>query len=167
MIKNKKYFKILTVLTVLVMSICMLTGCGKKENKEQTPDYEEPIKNFIEGMVEANSEKFLNAFPEFLSKYMKQSFTNEDLSEILEDAKEEYGEDLKMTYKVVDKKELSEEELKQMQEDLKENYGQESSVSAGYNLNVEINTKGSKKEETDKDEYTVYKIDEKWCMIEL
>lgn len=167
MIKNKSFIKILIVLTILVVSVGMLMGCGINKNEEKIPEYEEPVKSFIEGMSEANSEKFLNAFPEFLSKYMKQSFTNDSLNEILEDAKEEYGEDLKMTYKIADKKELSEEELKQQKENLKENYGQEVSIEEGYKLTVEITTKGNKKEETDSDEFLVYKIDGKWCLIEL
>ena len=66
--------KSVTVLAVIIMSIGLLTGCemkfGNKDEKNKTEAYEEPVKNLIEGLAEANSEKFLNAFPPFISNPM-------------------------------------------------------------------------------------------------
>lgn len=169
MLKKKNIFKIIVLLLIMVMSIGVLTGCGnteeEKEKEETVEAYEEPIKNFVEGLEAANSEKFLKAFPEFLAEYMADSITDEDLKDMLADAEEEYGANIKMSYKVTDKTEISEEDLKEMQEEMATYYDEEVTVSKGYELEVEITTKGDDSEETETDTLEVYELDGKWCIL--
>jgi len=173
MLKKKNIFKIIVLLLIMVMSIGVLTGCGNNENgkekekeKEQAVEaYEEPVKYFVEGLAESNSEKFLKAFPEFLADYMGETITDEALKEMLTEAEEEYGANIKMSYKVTDKTEIGEEDLKEMQEEMATYYDEEVKVSKGYELDVEITTKGDDSEETESDTLEVYEIDGKWCIL--
>lgn len=176
MLKNKSILKFVAVLTVMIMSIGMLTGCEMKSLKEKESNvknatsqgaYEEPVKNLVEGLGEGNAEKFLNAFPDFITSYMKDIFTDEYLQETLKDAEEDYGANIKMSYKVTKTTELSGDDLKSMQEDVKTNYGEEVNITKGYKLDVEITTKGDKSEDVDTDSFKVYEINEKWCIVDF
>lgn len=165
--------KSVTVLAVIIMSIGLLTGCemkfGNKDEKNKTEAYEEPVKNLIEGLAEANSEKFLNAFPPFISnnEYMKNTFTNEYLQGVLEKAQEDYGANITMSFKVTNKEEISEENIKNKEEDIKSYYNEEVTITKGYKLNTEITTKGNNEEDTDIGEFEVYEIEGKWYIIDF
>ena len=165
--------KSVTVLAVIIMSIGLLTGCemkfGNKDEKNKTEAYEEPVKNLIEGLAEANSEKFLNAFPPFISnnEYMKNTFTNEYLQGVLEKAQEDYGANITMSFKVTNKEEISEENIKNKEEDIKSYYNEEVTITKGYKLNTEITTKGDNEEDTDIGEFEVYEIEGKWYILDF
>lgn len=172
MIKNKSIFKCVAVLTVMIMSICMLTGCemkigGKKDEEKKVESYEEPVKNLVEGLGEANAEKFLSAFPSFISDYMKDIFSDEYLKETLKEAEEDYGANIKMSYEVTNKEDISEDDIKSMQEDMKSYYNQDVTISKGYKLDVEITTKGDDSEDKDTDSFDVFEIDGKWYILDL
>ena len=171
MIKNKRLIKALTIMLVMIMSVVLLSGCettsNKDKNKNETQAYEEPVKNMIEGLSEANSEKFLKAFPDFISSYMKTMFTDDYLSETVKKAEEEYGSNLTMSYKVTDKKDISEEALKEMQDEVKESFNKEINISEGYVLTVEVTTKGDNDEDTETDDFKVYEIDGNWYLLAL
>lgn len=172
MLKNKKLLKIIALLLILVLSIGMLTGCGdtdkeKEEKEEKAAAYEEPVKNYIEGMEEANAEKFLKAFPEFITEYMKDIFTDEMLEEALVELEDEYGKNLEMNFEIKGKEEVSEDELTEQEEDIKTNYDEEVDITKGYELQIDLTIKGDDSEETDTDTLTVYEIDGKWCIIDL
>ena len=171
MLKNNKILKIFTVLAVMIVSICMLTGCEKKEsgkeNKVEQEAFEEPIKNLVEGLGEANSQKLLSAFPSFISDIMKDIFTDEQLKGVIDETKTEYGDNMKMTYSITNKEEISEEDLKTMQDDVKTTYNQEITITKGYSVEAKITTKGDNKEDVEDENFKVYEIDGKWYLLEL
>lgn len=171
MVKNKRLIKALTIMLVMMMSIVLLSGCeiGSKKDKDKNEiqDYEQPVKNMVEGLSEANSEKFLKAFPDFISDYMKTMFTDDYLSQTIEKAEEEYGSNLTMSYKVTDKKDISDSELQETQEEVKESFNKEVKFDKGYVLTVEITTKGDNDEDTETDDLKVYEIDGAWYLLAL
>lgn len=172
MLKNKRTLKIIALLVAMVICMSMLTGCeiGSKKNEKEgsgVAAYEEPVKNLVEGLSEANSEKFLSAFPTFISDYVKDIFTDEYMKTVLESSKETYGDNLSMTYKVTKTEEISADDLKSKQEDVKETYGNDVTITKGYKLSIDVTTKGNDKEDTDSDDYEVFEIDGKWCIIDF
>ena len=70
-----------------------------------------------------------------------------------------------MSYKILDKKDISEEDLREMEEEVKESFGKEIRITKGYKLGVEITTKGDKAEDKEEDVFKVYEIDGKWYML--
>ena len=170
MIKNKNIMKVIAVLAVMIMTSVILTGCElKKKNsdseKATTEAYEEPVKNFVEGLSEANSEKFLKAFPSFIADYAKDIFTDEYLEKTLDNAKETYGDNITMTYNIKGKTELSEEDLKSMVDATKTSFDKDITITKGYELDLEIHTKGDKDEDTEDETIDVYEVDGKWCLL--
>ncbi len=172
MLKNTKVLKIVAIIAMLVMSMYMLTGCGNNESKkdkkaDNVEGYEQPIKYLVEGLSEANSEKFLKAFPGFISEQVKQYFDADYLQTALDRAEDEYGANVKMTYKVTGKEEISEDDLKDMAEDVKDSYDEEVEITKGYVVDVEITTKGDDTEDTEEDSFDVYEIGGNWYVLDL
>ena len=179
MLKNKYVIKLIAIFAVLLMSMYMLTGCefeksdsSKKkdkndDNKEVTSSYEEPVKYMVEGLSEANSKKFLKAFPDFISEHMEDIFTDEYLENTLKTAESEFGENIEMSYKITDKTEIDEDELNKMEEDIKNSFDEEITITKGYELGVEVTTKGDDAEDTEEDEFNVYEVDGKWYILDL
>ncbi|MBR2240771.1 MAG: hypothetical protein IJ890_05280 [Clostridia bacterium] len=171
MLKNRKGLKLVALLTIMLMSICVLTGCQKNENNKDNKENnealcEEPIKNAIEGLTEGNSEKFLKAYPDFISETIKDVYTNENIGVMLEYMKEEYGDGLNVTYEITEKEEISSDDLSKVEENLKLRYDKEISITKGYVLNVNMNTKGADKEEKENEKYKVYEIDGNWYLLD-
>ena len=148
------------------VELCMY---DPKNEKSEEVAYEQPVINFVEGLGEANSEKFLKAFPSFISdnEYMKNTFTNEYLQGVLKNAEENYGANIKMTCKITNKEDIAEENLKTMQEDVKTYYNKEITITKGYKLSAEITTKGDNEEDVDTEDFEVYEIDGNWYMLDL
>lgn len=167
MVENKRKVKVVSILLIMIMTLGLLSGCGvnKDEKKAETDSYEQPVKNMIEGLSEANADKFLKAFPEYISEQMKLVFTEDYLKETVKKAEEEYGANLKMSYKITDKADIAEEDLREMEEEVKESFGKEIKISKGYKLGVEVTTKGDDTEDKEVDEFKVYEVDGKWYML--
>ena len=175
MLKDKRVIKLIAVVTVILSSMFMLTGCGNVFNKEKNnkdkdviaSSYETPIKNIVEGLSEANPTKFLSAFPSFIAQPMKSIFTEEYLKGTLEDAKEEYGENIVMSYIIVDKESIDKEELEEIVGEIKDSFDEDVEITEGYEVNVKITTKGDDKEDSEEDSFKVYNIDGDWYILNL
>lgn len=132
--------------------------------------YETPIKNYLDGISKADSKLMFQALPDFERKELlkEKSYKdyNEDLKEELDDAKEMYGNNVKMTYKVTDKEKIEKDELEKVAKDLSDEYETQVKISEGYILTVDVTTKGSKKEEKDSTKFRVYKINGSWAIVE-
>lgn len=170
MIKNKK---ILAIISIMVLCVTVLTGCNinkKTENgsgEQNIEQYEQPIKNFLEGIEEGNIDKFLSSFPDYLAELLKENISEEDLQEMLKNEIKSYGDNVKYSYNITEKKELSQDNLKNLQSKIKSNMDKEVNVTNGYELKVEIITKGDKDEQKDLETLQVYEIDGKWCLTSL
>ncbi len=173
MLKNKRLLKVIAVLTVMVMSIFMLTGCGNKKEEEKndsnttTNTYEDPIKNVVEGVGKANISKFMSAYPSFIAENINQIIDEDYLQSQLEDYEDIYGNNIEMSYSITNKEEISEEDLKEEEEELKDTYDEDVDITKGYNLEVELKIKGDEDEDTEEDSFEVYEINGTWYLLEL
>ena len=81
----------------------------------------------------------------------------------MEEFEDEYGKNIKMSYKVTDKSELSDKKLKNIQEGLKDNYDiPKKSVKEGYKVDVDMTIKGKDDEDTNDTEFYIVKIGSGW-----
>lgn len=84
----------------------------------------------------------------------------------MEALEKEYGHNIRVTYKVEKKKELSEKRVEGITEALAEEYDlDEGKFGTAYELDLEMTIEGSEDGETDDSEITVIKYDGKWYMI--
>ncbi len=175
MLKNKSKLKFFTVIAVMLVSIIALTGCGtnnktednNKKNENEEASFETPIKNYYEGLQTANLDTLMKSLPSFIYDEAKEKMTEEVLNVMLEQAKEEYGENLKISYVIKNKKEIAEEDLKSEQNDIKTMFNSDITITKGYIVDVETKVKGDNKEDTNTNTLEVYEIDGNWYLLSL
>lgn len=156
------------VVAVVVLLIVLLGGGAS---------YTKAIDNLIEVFFEGKIEKLESLAPAAYWEYMEDEWDMDldDLSDELEDALEdmmdmyedEYGDNIKVTYEVAKEKELSEKKVGKIADALEDTYDIDAdSVTAVYDLDVELTISGDEDEDDDDEvEMSAVKIDGKWYLI--
>ena len=79
---------------------------------------------------------------------------------------DEYGDDIKVSYKIKDKEKIDKDDLEDLEDDIKDTYDEKVKVSKGYELKIEMKIKGDDDKEKDTTKIKVYKIDGDWCLMD-
>lgn len=130
--------------------------------------YTKPIDRMVKGMMKEDSDKYLSAFPEFVADRMEDSSyqdIDDMLEDLMDDMKDEYGKNVKITYKVTDKEKLDKDDLKDWKKTIKSRYNEKVDVTKGYELEVEMKIKGKEDSDEEETDFTVLKIDGKWYLM--
>lgn len=161
----------IVVLLLLVWNVSAMVGCV-------TGDPEDPIEYIIKGMTSGNVKTFAKALPKPIQEIMKEDKLakkqiESDIDSVSRRMENEYGENIKISYRVLDKRKVKKEKLediesniKEIIEDMGEEEPEELEVEAAYEYLAELKIKG---EETAYEEiviFTVYKVDGKWCTLD-
>lgn len=160
---NTKLFAIIggavAALLVVILLIVALAGGG----------YKKPIDNFIKGMEKGNAKTMLKAFPDVMKEDLEDYLTDDELEDMKADLEDEFGKNIKITYKVLDKEKIDKDDLKEVQEDLEDQYEDAKKskvkVTAGYKLSIKMSIKGKDDKDSQTITMKVYKIGGKWCML--
>ena len=156
---KKKFFQVLLLLFVVVG----LTACGqsKIEKAHKSSKAEDLMDIMMDGYNERSVKKILSVMPDFMQKELK--IDDETFKKQIE---ETYGSDVKVSYKITNKKKEDNEWLEKNNKILKDMYKTDKQASECYLLEGTITFKGSKKEDTDEIEETWHcKIDDKWYLL--
>lgn len=146
----------LAAVLVIIVLIALLGG-----------GYKKPLKNYFSGIEKTKAETYLKAYPEFMREDMEDTYDDERLESMLEIFEEEYGDKIKISYKILDKEKINKEDLEDVKDDLEDEYDDEDiKVTDGYTVAVKITVKGSDDKEASYSSFEVYKINGKWCMID-
>lgn len=167
--KNKNTIIGLAVIAV-VLVIVIIVVCTSI-----TPGYEKPIDNMCKAISKNDGKALANAFPEYLNDMIEDKmdsdyddieeyYEEELLYNIVDRLEDEYGENIKVKYKVLKKKEIKNSELKDLEDDIEDLYDEKVDVEKGYEVKVKMTVKGKDDDEEDTDWINVYKIDGKWCI---
>lgn len=142
MIKGKKLLRIMAVMSIIFVSICVFTGCGKKKQNSNEQDYREPIISYFDGIKEKNLEKVLAAFPDFMG--MSKNITMTEIDDLYKYYENEYGNNIKITYEFGDAVALGEEELAELEDEAKSTYSDAGDIdfTAGYTVTVKVTVEG-------------------------
>lgn len=140
------------VIIILILLFSLLGG-----------GYEKPIKNYFKGMEKSNAEMYMKAFPEF----MDYDYDDDDMEDMMDYLEDEYGEKIKISYKIKDKEKIKKDDLEDIQKYIEEIYDEEVKVKAGYEVKVKATIKGKDGDESNTEEMYVYKIDGKWCYFDV
>lgn len=138
-------------IAVIILSIIFSIATG---------GWKKPIDNYFKGMQKANAKVYLKAFPEFLD--MDDTVDEDYMEKMLDNLEDEYGEKIKISYKITKKEKIKKDELSKVQEYIEKKYDEKVKVKAGYELKVKATVKGKDDEDTDTKKMYVYKIDGKW-----
>ena len=127
--------------------------------------YKKPIDNYFKGMQKGNAETYLKAFPEFMD--MDKNVDEDYMEDMLDSFEDEYGEKIKISYKITKKEKIKKADLEDVQKYIEKRYEEDVKVSAGYEIKVKATIKGKDDEDTDTQKMYVYKIDGKWCYMSV
>lgn len=172
---NTKKLKLIVISIMLLLGMYMLTGCeflnkdleDNEEEKIKIEAYEEPLENIINGLVKADSETFLKAFPDFIVVHMQDIYTDEYLEGVAKVLKDEYGDNVKMSYKIKEKIDIDADALRNVENEMRNNFEKKVTITRGYELKVDVTTKGKNAEDTKDDVFKVFEIDGKWYILDL
>jgi hypothetical protein len=155
------------VVIILIIVLCAsLGGSG----------YKKPIDNFVKAISKTDGKAMKNALPDVVNEYYEDYYVDDDdydsVEEYYEDAvleytldylEDEYGDRVKISYKVLKKKELKNSDLRDVEDDINDTYDADVEVTKGYKVKVKLTVKGSDDDDTDTEWLYVYKIDGNWC----
>ena len=158
---KKKIFQVL----LLAFIVVSLTACGSKKEKMHTSGKAEDLLDYmIEGYNKRDPQYLLDVMPDFMQEKMKKyMMSKESFKAKLE---EQFGDDVKVSYKITNKKKEDQDWIDEANNTLKTDYNTDKKVSECYLIEGTITFKGSKAEDTDDiEELWHCKIDNKWYLI--
>ncbi|MBR2704593.1 MAG: hypothetical protein IKE91_03895 [Clostridia bacterium] len=179
---TRKILKVILIIALIISSIFVFSGCGKKDNKNNGKEevskdvYEAPLRNYMEGIKTKDIELVLSAYPEFMRK-----MTQTDLDSIYARYEAMYGSNITMEYKLGDATRIVEDkDLGVLAAQIKEYYPEagDITVSDAYIITVELSISGDGAEEgeedgeaekpskkTDSQDFYVYRTGDNWYIF--
>ena len=94
----------------------------------------------------------------------------EELDDVLKDdldSLEDYcGDDVKISYKILDKEKIDKDDLKDIEEELEDDLDCKVKVSKGYEVTIKTTIKGDDEKKSNSSTINVYKIDGEWVLLD-
>ena len=163
--KKKLLIPIIAVAATLTLIIALIAFGGGGYKKALNP-YEKILNG------KASEKTVEKMMPKDYWEYMDDEYdtTPEDLydmidenyDDMLDEMEEEYGENVKVSFKVVEKDKLSEKKLDDLKDTYKECGMAKKNLTKAYKLKVEVTIKGSDDKDTEKMTMIVFKYKGKW-----
>ncbi len=170
---NKKNIAILAgaVVAVIVVISLLVTLIGSS-------GYKKAIDNFFDFTIKGDVDVLEDLAPEDFWEELEDEYDvklkdikkelEDSFEEQLEDLEDEYGKNLKVKWKVIDKEELDEDDLDDLKDTLKDTYGTaKKSVKKALEVEIEATLKGRDDEDTDEQEMILVKIGNKWYISSI
>ena len=144
-------------LAVVVIIAIILSIFGK--------GWKKPIDNYFKGMQKGDLKTYTKAYPDFYND--KMDLDDDDMEDMKDALEDEYGEKIKITYKITKNEKIKKDDLKKVQEYIEKVYDEDVKVSAGKELKVKSTFKGKDDSDTDTNKMYVYKINGKWKLFNV
>ena len=146
LVNKRNLLKLVSVITIMMLSIFMLAGCGKKENenenKESETAYLQPLTDYFEGVKNKDINQVLKAFPDFAK--MSEKITSEDINTLYSQYESLYGANIKLDYSLGEAVALSEEEVTELENEISSLYSdiENLDITAAYTVPVTVTITG-------------------------
>ncbi|MDO5125246.1 MAG: zinc-ribbon domain-containing protein [Ruminococcus sp.] len=140
--------------------------------------YESVPDDLFEGIEDAEPHKIIRVMPDCEIEKLEKSLREYDvytsaedyiaitLETMLKTMASEYGDDISISYDIIDRKELSESKLKDIENQLKIMYNaKDTEASKGYSLKLDVEIEGDNKTNNKNITIDVAKVDGKWCLV--
>ncbi len=149
----------------LIVVLCLIFGGG----------YEKAIDRYVDANYYGDYDACLELIPDDMldkmldsmditKKEFKEQFKEEweDKKDRLED---EFGKDIKVSYKVTDEDKIDKDDLDEIKDGLKEMGISKKSITEGYEIEVEFTIEGDDDEDTEEETFNALKIDGEWYIF--
>lgn len=172
-LKSDKKFAIIVggiavALVLVIVLICVFAGGGSS--------YSKALDNYFAVMGKGETKKIEALAPPEYWEYLEDE-EDQDMDDVIDSfedywdeysdyMEDEYGKNIKISYEILDEKELSEKKLEGIGEALEDTYDIDAKdVTAGYDLELEVTIKGSEDDDSEETEMSVVKINGDWYVI--
>ena len=168
--KNKGLMKILTIISILLVSLVVFSGCGKEKKEKEDKSYLDPINSMMTALQNKDIDEYLKTVPAEYQEKMEENYSNYKSLLKTQVLDRLYGKIQKISYEEIEKEQMSDEELKEEEENYKSLLGDKADenktyVTDGYKVKIKVIT--TTEDNGDKDEEMtvyVYKVNGKWYM---
>ena len=168
-----------TTVTFMILWLTKLSSSCNTNNSEnaENTEIDEPTKKdkrtveylldlYVKAYTKADTQAVKDMFPSFYYEYSKSSFTKAKLEAALKEAKETYGNNFNVTYKITKTKKVDSDELEEINDDMSYYYDADVEATECYKYEGTITFKGSKSQDTDSiDSLRYCKFDGVWYLI--
>lgn len=121
----------------------------------------------VQALAPAEVWNYIEDEEDLTAKDLYEYYDAEMREEAAEELEEEYGNNIKISYKITKKKELSDKKLGEYRDELNDNYGiKKKDVKKAYKLTLDVTVKGSEDKETEEMDLLLIKVGNKWYVYE-
>lgn len=169
--KNKKIGSI----AIIAAAVVILIVAGSVANSGA---YKKPIKNYYEAIEKQDIKKYKKAMGKTVVSAVEELCKDtggdkDDVDEFFEafiepeydNLVDEYGEKLKISYKIADKEKIDKDDLKELEDEFKDTYDEKVKVSKGYEIELEVTYKGKDDKGTKDEKLEVLKLNGEWIAV--
>lgn len=166
--KKKKYllFFLITIVCILIFAVVITLSTNKNNQKT-------PINYLIESINNKNTDELPKAFHEYCSLCIEQNISEKDFNEYIDNIIEDFGNDYKVTYRIVNTEKLSSNEVESYETNASYTYSNYPYFSNGGEvkfecidkITVNISIKGNKQEQNSDVDFLIVKIDGKFYFL--
>lgn len=168
--KKKKYLlvSLITIVCIIIFAVVIILSTNK--NNQETP-----INYLIESINNKSTDELPKAFHEYCSLCIEQNISEKDFNEYINNIIEDFGNDYKVTYKIVNTEKLSNKEVESYETNALYTYSNYPYFSNGGKVKFEcidkvtanITIKGNKQEQNSDVVFLIVKIDEKFYFLHI
>ncbi len=154
------------VLLVLIIIIASVAGGGYKKalKKNMAMSFKGQVKH-MEKLAPKEVWEYIEDEADMDIKDLQEEYEDswDDIEDSLED---EYGKNIRASFKITDKDKVDKDDLKEIKDSLKDNYDiAKKDVKKAYELEVDITVKGKDDEDTEDVDLYAVKIGSKWYIL--
>ncbi len=154
---------------LIIIIIILVSMLAKKP-------YEKPIGYLFTAIEKCDGKTLEKAFPDYMNELAEDNMDDDKydtVSEYYEDVmleslhdelEDDYGKNLKISYKFVKSKEMKKADLNDLEDKIENYYDENVDVQKGYKVKIKAKIKGKDDDKTDTTWIDVYKVDGKWCI---
>lgn len=166
--KKKKWLvaSMVIVVGVFIFAIAILLS---NNNSKKTP-----IDKIVKGINNNDINSIINSYHPYCIEAMRNRFSNEKLNAYYDSLIENYGKNMKISYKVNNEEKMSIDDIEMYYQNALNNYSnypylQENSVEFDtiYTVRTTFFVKGNKGEESGEVEWFVVKINKKYYLLDI
>lgn len=165
--KNIAIIAAAAVVVIIVLIVALTAGGG----------YKGAINNYIDVMIKGKVDKIEKLAPKEYWEYYEDEYDMdiddvekeaEDMVDLIKDMLEdEYGDNVKVSYKITKEDKLTEKEISEIKEGVNDKYGiARKNVTEGYEVDLDMTVKGDDDEMTNETTVYVVKISGGWYITD-
>ena len=108
--KNKGLMKILTIISILLVSLVVFSGCGKEKKEKEDKSYLDPINSMMTALQNKDIDEYLKTVPAEYQEKMEENYSNyksllktQVLDRLYSSLESSYGKIQKISYEEIEK----------------------------------------------------------------